>query len=367
MKNLFKKNNYYFGFDKFSLNRLLNIDYLKSFIGVQKILPFTELSVRGQGLEKDTTACVHGSKLWFWGKAGAVQSPKDGLHNALLLPESCYLKRTLTLPKSALEKITTMALLEAQAASPFHWDETIWIYSFTSAVDSKDQLCLSIFITSKEIVDREINLHYPELKTTDVVEVWINDGSVFLHFPQFGGKKRFASEGRKVALSCLGMLLCVILVCLLVLTPTLQLRLRVLDGVKNFDSLSQQASPVLAKRQALVTAVEDYNNLQKNWRKQINHVKVLAVLTRLYPDDTAIQRMEINDNKLLVQGITANASNVLQKMSVEEGFTNVKLPTAVSKIGNTTNETFVLEAIIDLNVFGIVENKITEPQAGVEK
>lgn len=359
--SIFKqKNNKEYFFENFNIQKIF-----KKFKWLGKLIPATKVQVKGDGFPSGATAQVFAGNHWNF----LSEEPESTKRNersfkgdVLLLKEENFLLRPLTIPLSAMGSVESMAELEAQSATPFSWEKTVWSYFLGDAIkksNSDSNVKFFVILTSKDIIEREVENYYgPEFKSTDI-EVWAQTNDKFINLLGFGEKKRFSSEQRSVVMLCLSMTVSVILAGALMLTPTLQLRYRALDAIQKFDLLGQSMGAPMAQRQQLTIAAQETLDLQKKWDTQISPVHVFAALTRIFPDDTAIHRLEINGNKLAVQGITSNASHILQLISQEPGFLNVKLPNAVNRIGATSNETFTLESDIDPKFFGLFENSLS--------
>ena len=112
-----------------------------------------------------------------------------------------------------------------------------------------------------------------------------------------------------------------------------------------------------------MTGVEEIAALQKLQREQINHLQVMAALTQLFPDDTAVQRVSFSGSKLAIQGLSSNASNVVQLMSKAPGFLEVRMPSAVTRASGSNKESYTVEAVLDPKVFGVLASPEAEAQA----
>jgi len=140
----------------------------------------------------------------------------------------------------------------------------------------------------------------------------------------------------------------------LAVTPSLQLRMRAIDASQQFAALTKSSAEVMAQRQELVEGGQNLGKLQERLQQQLNHLQVLAVLTKVLPDDAAAQRVVFRGTKLTVQGLTNNASNVVALLAKTPGFQDVRLPTAVTRVPGSGKENFVLEASVDPQILGLL-------------
>ena len=85
--------------------------------------------------------------------------------------------------------------------------------------------------------------------------------------------------------------------------------------------------------------------------QEADFLKVLEALTRALPDDTALQSLALEGNRLRAQGLSDNASRVQELLGKEPGFENVRLPSAITREGRSNKESFVLEAELNPAIF----------------
>ncbi|RYH36524.1 MAG: hypothetical protein EON54_19450 [Alcaligenaceae bacterium] len=78
------------------------------------------------------------------------------------------------------------------------------------------------------------------------------------------------------------------------------------------------------------------------------------MLTKVLPDDTAVQSFKLQGRKVTVAGITGNASALMQLLGEQPGLRDVKAPSPATRLGASTKESFVIEFTLDLREFGVV-------------
>lgn len=138
---------------------------------------------------------------------------------------------------------------------------------------------------------------------------------------------------------------------LILLTPSLKLRQETLQAMQQTAVLTQQTAPAAAQRQALMAQAQDLHTLAPQLQQQIDHLRVLAALTKVLPDNTATQRIVIEGLHLSLEGLSANATQVQQLLSQEPGFHSVRMPSAITRDSNSNLENFVLEVDLDPQIF----------------
>ena len=147
----------------------------------------------------------------------------------------------------------------------------------------------------------------------------------------------------------------------LAVTPTVQLRSRALEAAQAHEDLVKSAAPVVRQREQLLASVEALGGLAELTNGRIEPLRVLDKLTQVLPDDTALQSIKLQGNKLIFTGQTGNASALLQLLGEVQGFKDVRAPTATTRLGNVGKEAFAVELMLDPAVFGVQSIQLANP------
>jgi len=122
---------------------------------------------------------------------------------------------------------------------------------------------------------------------------------------------------------------------------------------QQLQQLSQGTREAVALRQTLVEEAGALEDLLQRQARQIDHVQVLAALTDVLPDHTATQLIQFRGTTLNVQGLSDNASEIVNLLGQHPGFRDVRLPSAVTRAPRSNKDHFTLQAEIDPAVFGL--------------
>lgn len=326
---------------------------------VSRFMPASRVKViEGNGLQPKW-AWVIGGQRWTWdnhpepdpAQSDAKEKP---LYTALLLDGDQQLLRTLHLPSMPPAAIHSAMALDVQTMSPFPEEETLWAYRVHAPGERERAaipgLSLDLCITSRTLVRQALQ---QSSQTAEDVEVWGGSRRMPILFRGFGEGRRLKHEARKRYWIWLTGAALLALVLALALTPTAQLRLRAIDARVQFQQLLEETQPVAAQRQVMTAGAQEMAQLRDQLHGQVNHLRVLAALAQAYPDDTAVQRIQFKGRQITVQGLSDNASNVVQIMNRTPGFTAVRMPSAVTKVPGSSKENYVVEAQIDTSVLGL--------------
>lgn len=352
-----------FGVDLSSLGRQLHDAWqqLLDLPLLRRGMPATRMQVVGA----ETDAWVRGSRLSWEMSARADGHKSPAAYSAILVGSDQVLARTLLLPSMPSKALHGAVELDVYTMSPFSQEQTLWAYAARGSEAGTGQK-VDVVITSRDLVEQAIAVHGFQGADNAGPEVWLQAPAGPIMLPGFGEQRRLKREARQRVWLLLGGVAVVGLVAALAITPTAQLRLRAIDAASQLTKLAKGTSEVAARRQTMMAEAESVAELIKLQQQQLDHLRLLAMLTQLLPDDTAVQRIQFKGTKLIVNGLSDNASAVVSTLANEPGFREVRLPSAVTRVSRTSKESFVLEAMIDPAILGLHAVAPKEPEQAPE-
>lgn len=295
--------------------------------------------------------------LWANGQ-GAVVSKDSAAPNAsdrprfyaVEVPEDLVLRRNVRLPVMGAENRISALALESRTASPFAPDDLVW---GMSAENAHSDMHVLVLASRKQLLAYQSTLG-ARIPQDVVPEQWaMGDGGRPIVLAGFGEPRRlaFIARWRRTGCTLLGSA-AVIAVCI-ALTPSIQLKLRADQAHAAYTRLAQSAAPVVAKREALVKSADQLTALQQRLAERIEPLRLLDSLTRVMPDDTALQSFKLNGTKVMVAGLTANASTLMQLLGSQAGMRDVRAPSPATRLAGAEKESFVIEFVADPAHFGV--------------
>lgn len=288
------------------------------------------------------------SSQWLGpGLAGAVPPPAA----ALLLDNEQVLHRHLHLPLLRAADLEAAIQLQALTLSPFAPQDLFWAYG--TQIAPQGGLDVRLVLASRKMVEDACQQAVKSYQLKSQPEVWAPTSHGPMLCPGWGEQARLQQEHRQRLGLALGTLAVLALVGLLMLTPSLKLREQVLQAMEQTATLTQQTTEIAAQRQKLMTQAQELQTLAPLLGQQMDHLSVLTTLTRVLPDDTATQSIAIQGTHLRLQGLSRNAAQVQQLLGQEPGFHSVRMPSAITRDGNSGQENFVLEADLDPQTFAV--------------
>lgn len=261
---------------------------------------------------------------------------------AVALPEALLLRRELALPHLAPRQRRAALELQARTLSPFAPDDLVW--SFTELDGAARPVSRAeLVLASRRAIEKHVAHVLPSASA--MPEVWVRtgrDAARAFVLPGFGEARRQRAQRRAAWLCALLAALVCALALALALTPTLQLRLRALDAVAAWTRLVEQARPVVAEREALLATEGQIQALRQIMGERANPLDALQALTQLLPDDTVLQRLQLDGSHILLSGQTSDTAALVHKLSSQPGFKDVRAPTAATRTG-AGKEVFQIE------------------------
>ena len=312
-------------------------------------LPHSAVQVHAMHLASPRFAKVRGQQ-WLGEQDMQSQQPKQPQGAAaFLLDEQYLLLRRVTLPAMPTQAVADALALEVQTISPFGWEATLWAYrqphrAGNAAGAASTMQPYDLVLTSQALVAAALT--QAGLQGRDDLEVWAQMPDVPLLLPGTAQRPRLRKEQRQLQALLAGGLILAILAAAIAMTPTLQLRARAIDAYQQLQLLAQQTQPQLAQRQQLQSAIEAVDQVREQQIRHVDHIQLLQQLTQALPDDVALQSLMVKQQTLTLQGVSDNASAVLQLLAALPGLKEVRFPSAVTRVPNSAKESFVLNAEI---------------------
>ncbi len=287
-----------------------------------------------------------GDKAVIYNMAAAPSQDEVALRtarfDAVLLPESLLLRRTLSLPRLQSTDLLAALGLELQSLSPFDPTDLVWVHE--AAPQDNLTLKVHISLTSRKLIARHMGEVYPETQAL-LPEVWLSrsEGAGFLMLAGFGETRRLRYGLAWRWGSALLALLVLALIAAIGVTPSAQLYLRTQQAQLAMSALHQKVAPVVSHRESLARTTGMINGLAAFIGKPVLPLQVMKLLTDVLPDDTYLWTIQVQGTKVNLTGQTANAAVLMKQLDATPGISNVTAPTPASKNPGALREQFAIE------------------------
>jgi general secretion pathway protein L len=259
---------------------------------------------------------------------------------AVLLPDSLVLPKTLTLPLQAEGNIETVVAMEVKANSPFPADDTRFGWRI---VDRNDQsIVVQLVICSGSVVMEHVAKER-DSHDLQAYEIWALAGDEVIQVGGFGEVPRKARNKVRIIRLGLGLAYCLVVLVLAFAVGT-GMKYLELQAVREQQAVTQQrAAEAVALRKELSNAKKRVAAINEILAKNPSPYLELARLSRLLDDQTWLTQVDINGSKIRIDGSSPDAAGVMQKLTDEPSYSSVAAPVGIKRVSTTGLERFVLD------------------------
>lgn len=313
--------------------------------------------VRWRRSDGTVTLC-QGGRQKPGASAAAMQAAR---FEALEVPEDLLLRRAVRMPALPPAALQGALALEVQNLSPFPLEDLLWTSAKTGE-EGQDGAAqhgsLEVVLTSRARLQAYLAAqgHPGTAEAGLPPEIWIAMGhqppAVLPGFGE-GHRQRHERQGQRINGALLAAV--VLLAVALLVTPTVQLRLRALDALAQYEALHKSVAPLVAQRESLVRNETLLQSLPVVVGQSASALQVMELLTKALPDDTFLQSFQILSPegagklpKVVMVGQAANAAALMQQLGRQPGVRDVKAPNAAVKPLGASKESFTIELFVDL-------------------
>ncbi|WP_353234890.1 PilN domain-containing protein [Diaphorobacter ruginosibacter] len=282
--------------------------------------------------------------------AGPQASAKrqGGRFEAVIVPEHLILRKRLFMPRLDGEHMSRAIALEAANSSPFQSSDLAWGYAIhpKAATPGADVVAVDMVVASRSRIAQHFGPAVEQSGAARAPEVWAllpdrNDMAMLI--PGYGESARAASARRYWGTVGALAAVALALVVAIAVTPYLQLRARVMQANAAYGMLDQRAAPQLAKRAALLKAEDEVKALADIIGHRLDTLQVIQMLTNALPDDTVLQRLQLQDRKVMIAGDAADAAGLMQKLGSLPQVREVRPLSATTRRPGMVKDSFQIE------------------------
>ncbi len=288
-----------------------------------------------------------GESLWVGDEraSGAAAAARSAPFTAVELPQSLCLECRLALPALPGAQLRDAVALEVRSASPFEPADLVWGYRTRAGRGGRGGALEAVAVlASRRSVERHLGALGERLAGTAAPEVWVlDDQGRAIVVEGYGEPARQQRGARGRLLAYLLLATALVLTAALAVTPTLKLKLRAMQAATAYEEAERQMAPLLAQREQLVRTQGEIDALRDAMAGHVEPLAVVDLLTRLIPDDTWLQRVQVQGNKVTVTGQTPNAAALMNTLSSHPGVRDVRAPSAATRAMSGGRENFTVE------------------------
>jgi general secretion pathway protein L len=274
---------------------------------------------------------------------------------AVLLDESIVLWQTLGLPSLSQQERMAALQIQAQARSPFGPDDTAWGYTSPVPNPATGGLTVHLAIVSRKQAQSAASKYAVAADAAGTVPEWWAKAPGTEQMVVFDSPSVLLRVQKSRKWQMLNQFLLLTLLALLLaaaITPTLQLRLQAQQAAASYSALATAAANGLHQREQLVKLQQQAQMLQAQLKGSVSPELALMRVTQLLPDNTYLSSLQIQGDKVVINGLTPNTATLMQQLGTQPGVQAVRAPVPATKQRGADRETFSIEFKLDPAALG---------------
>ncbi|WP_363800699.1 PilN domain-containing protein [Lysobacter firmicutimachus] len=263
----------------------------------------------------------------------------------LLLPPASSLRRRLNLPAAAAERLRDVVGFEIDRQTPFTADAVAYDARVLARRDADGQLDAELVAVPRQALDPQLAAIGPLASTLSGIEVAGADGAplgVNLLPPAQRSTRSDPFRYWNLALAAVA-----VLALAAALWQVLENRREAIADLKQTISRNAAGARQAAiQRQELVDLIQGQAFLDRTRKARPSTVEVIDELSRRLPDGTYLEKLAIEDESLLMIGLSGEASALIGKLQGTPLWRSPALTGAVQPDPATNRDRFTLTAEI---------------------
>lgn len=263
-------------------------------------------------------------------KGGAASAA----HVAIEMQQDHVLLHRFQLPATSANQAEAAARMEALRLSPFAPHETVWGFALQEAPGAAS-VTVHLALCARTHVDSCLAARQGVVGKARP-EVWAFAGELPLVLKGFGEESRRRQARTGFAWALFWLLLALGWLAAMALTPSLQLRETALDAQAQYAAKGQAASNALGQREALLRSNRMLKEVDDALAQRSDPKLALELLTKALDDGVFLQRLDVKGRTVSIAGQAANATALVQTLSGQPGFEDVKAMAAATRQPNGT-------------------------------
>ncbi|MFA5627719.1 MAG: PilN domain-containing protein [Thiohalomonadaceae bacterium] len=242
------------------------------------------------------------------------------------LPDEIVLAHTLLLPVMSQAEMFETVRHEAEAAAPFPADKLAW--GWHREVISSDRYKIIITISSRNHIERHLASQQGRLRGAPA-EVCARLENRCVIFNGYGDNLRVMRNRRHTRRLLSWLLLIMLLFILLNAVPLLQASKNSKIVSDYYNDIQSRTAETVTARDNLRQGQEQLTALTDFTTERAGALPIIENLSRLLPDDSHLERLDIQPGRVRLTGLAVNASAVVQILDQQPEYRNVRLSGAI--------------------------------------
>lgn len=273
----------------------------------------------------------------------AIDDP--AVRTVLCIPADRVLQRNLNLPAAAEDNLRQVLAFEMDRQTPFKADQ---IY-FDSRVLGRDasgrNLQVELVLLPRARLDQEIGALPPGAAALDAVDSWrTTAGSGRRHINLLPLERRARRRDIRLPLN-LGLAALAVILLFVNMDESLTNRAAAVEAMRaEVEKSNTEAKQVAALRKTLTDSISGANFLGDKKRNGPLTVALLDDLSRRLPEDTYLERLQLENGEAQLQGQAKEAAKLIALLSASTCIGNPRLQGQIQPDPRTSKERFQITA-----------------------
>ena len=245
------------------------------------------------------------------------------LRRIYCIPSERTLRRMITLPAAAENNLRQVLAFEMDRQTPFKADQVYFDYRILSRSGDRN-LSIELTVVPRAALDNELNKIAGVDAALDGVDCWQQGpGSRRAGLNLLPADRRIKRKNLRLRMN-LALAGAALVLLITVMVQSLANRQSALDAMTaEVDKAQNEAKQVSTARKTLQDTIDAANFLSRKKHETPLMVDLLNDLTARLPDDTYLERLNVDDKyKVELQGLSDDASKLIGLLSKSELLTN---------------------------------------------
>jgi general secretion pathway protein L len=273
----------------------------------------------------------------------AIDDP--GVRTVLCIPSERVLQRNLTLPVAAEENLRQVLAFEMDRQTPFKADQIYFDSRVTGRDASGRNLLVELVLLPRAQLDQELATLPPGASSLDGVDAWRGEpGGARRQINLLPAERRARRRDMRLPLN-LGLAALVAVLFVVDMDESLTNRAAAVEAMRaEVDKSNTEARQVAALRKTLADSIAGANFLSDKKRTSPLTDALLDDLTRRLPEDTYLERLQIENGQVQLQGQAKEAAKLISLLSNSTCLGDPRLQGQIQPDPRTGKERFQITA-----------------------
>ena len=273
----------------------------------------------------------------------AIDDP--GVRTVLCIPAERVLQRNLTLPVAAEENLRQVLAFEMDRQTPFKADQIYFDSRVTGRDASGRNLLVELVLLPRAQLDQELATLPPGAAALDGVDAWRGEpGGARRQINLLPAERRARHRDMRLPLN-LGLAALVVILLLFNMDESLTNRAAAVEAMRaEVDKSNNEARQVATLRKTLADSIAGANFLTDKKRNSPLTDALLDDLTRRLPEDTYLERLQLENGQVQLQGQAKEAAKLIALLSSSTCLGDPRLQGQIQPDPRTGKERFQITA-----------------------